>query len=127
SAPVEAKAASENNAPAGVRDEIAAGRVSVIAAEKKTDGYLLEGASAKSSAQLETGFTVMGKAGNPEKPARKPYFYARWHALTEGAGKPALNFDLVPTGEKGKVCVYFRGKPLAGVKVKLYPPAEEEV
>lgn len=127
-----APVASEESAPGGeaparVREAIAAGRVSTIPAQKKSDGYLLEGASARNATQLETGFTVMGKPGDAEKPARKPFFYARWHTAESGAAKPALNFDLVPTGENGKVCVYFRGKPLAGVKVTLYPPAEPEV
>src|SRR5262249_16352751 len=64
--------------------------------------------------------------GDPEKPARKPYFYARWQPPGAGPAKPGLNFDLVPTGTAGEVGVYFRGKPLAGVKVTLYPPAEAE-
>ena len=126
--PVEKEnAAPGTEAPARVREVIAAGRVATIPVEKKADGYFLEGASAKNPTQVETGFTVMGKAGDPEKPARKPFFYARWHAAESGAAKPALNFDLVPTGENGKVCVYFRGKAVSGVKVTLYPPAEPEV
>ena len=113
---------------AGSREarDIKAGKVESFAVEKKADGFLLAGAVATQAAQIETGFTVMGQAGDPEKPARKPYFYARWQPAGAGVAKPALNFDLVPTGTPGKVCVYFRGKPLAGVKVKLYPPAEAE-
>lgn len=106
--------------------EIRAGKVAAFEVQKKADGYLLNGASVAKVALAETGFTVMGKAGDPEKPARKPFFYARWQPEGAGAAQPALNFDLVPTGTPGKVGVYFRGKPLAGAKVTLYPPAEAE-
>ncbi|MDB6138455.1 MAG: cobalt transporter substrate-binding protein [Verrucomicrobiaceae bacterium] len=99
------------------------GKVESFEVRKQAEGFLLAGASPAKAAQAETGFTVIGKAGNPEKPARKPFFYARWQPPGAGAAKPALNFDLVPTGKTGEVCVYFRGKPLAGVKVKLCPPA----
>ncbi len=122
------KEAGEHAAGAAAREErdIQAGKVEAFEVQKKADGFLLTHADASKPAQIETGFTVMGTAGDPEKPARKPFFYARWHPPGAGAGQPALNFDLVPTGASGKVCVYFRGKPLPGVKVKLYPPAEAE-
>jgi hypothetical protein len=106
--------------------DIRAGKVDALQVQKKSDGFALVGSSATKPAQIETGFTVMGKAGDAEKPARKPYFYARWHPPGAGPGRPALNFDLVPTGTKGEVRVYFRGKPLAGVKVTLYAPGEGE-
>lgn len=123
--PGEEKTGKESGGSKEERD-IRAGKVDAFEVQKKPDGFLLNGASAAKPAQIETGFTVMGKPGYPEKPARKPYFYAHWQPAGAGAGQPALNFDLVPTGTPGKVCVYFRGKPLAGVKVKLYPPAEAE-
>ncbi|MDB6175482.1 MAG: hypothetical protein JWL59_4793 [Chthoniobacteraceae bacterium] len=106
--------------------EIRAGKVQAFEVQKNADGFLLAGAQASMPVQIETGFTVMGKPGDPAKPARKPFFYARWQSTPAVAAQPALNFDLVPTGTPGKVCVYFRGQPLAGVNVKLYSPAEAD-
>lgn len=121
-----AEATAGGNESRGAREErdIRAGKVDAFEVQKKADGFALVGSAASKPAQIETGFTVMGKAGDPGKPARKPYFYARWQPAGAGAGQPALNFDLVPTGQKGEVRVYFRGKPLAGVKVTLHPPGE---
>ncbi len=106
--------------------DIRAGKVQDFSVRKTSDGFLLSDASAAIPVQIETGFTVMGKAGDAEKPARKPFFYARWQPAGLIAAQPALNFDLVPTGSAGKVCVYLRGKPLAGAKVKLYSPTEPD-
>jgi hypothetical protein len=128
-APAEPKKTGEESAGAREERAIREGKVDSFEVKKKEDGFVLTGAVATQSVQIETGFTVMGKAGDPEKPARKPFFYARWQPTGAVAAKPALNFDLVPTETTGKVCVYFRGKPLAGVKVTLYPPgaAEQEL
>lgn len=100
-------------------------KVTAFEVSKKNDHFLLANASPTNAAQIETGFAVMGKPGNPEKPARKPFFYARWHVPGSADAKPALIFDLVPTAP-GEVTVYFRGKPTAGVKVTFHPPKEEE-
>lgn len=107
----------------------AEGKVNAFEVTKQSDHFRLVGSAANTPAQIETGFAVMGKAGNPEKPARKPFFYARWHVLGSGPVQPALNFDLVPSEKEGEVVVYFRGKPQAGVKVKLHTPkgGEEEL
>lgn len=113
-------------APAREQRDIRAGQVTAFEVQKKSDNFLLVNADPAKPAQIETGFTVMGKQGDSEKPARKPNFYARWEPAGLVAGTPALNFDLVPTGQAGEVGLYFRGKPIAGVKVKLYPPAEAE-
>ena len=113
-------------APAAEARAILDGQVKTFEVQKKSDHFLLLDAAKDKVVQIETGFTVMGKPGNPEKPARKPYFYARWHPVAAGTGQPALNFDIVPTGKQGEARVYFRGKPLGGVKLKLYPPAEAE-
>ncbi|MEI9898744.1 MAG: hypothetical protein WDN28_34025 [Chthoniobacter sp.] len=126
SKPEEPKEKSAESPAAREARAIQAGQVAAFDVQKKSDGFILTGSTASQPAQIETGFTVMGKAGDPEKPARKPYFYARWQPVGAGAAQPALNFDLVPTGASGKVCLYFRGKPLPGFKVNLYPPAEAE-
>jgi uncharacterized GH25 family protein len=104
----------------------AEGKMTAFEAQKKADHFLLVGASPKNPAQAETGFAVMGKPGNPEKPARKPFFYARWYVPGTTA-EPALIFDLVPTGKPGEVKVWFRGKPQAGVKVTVHPPEGDEI
>jgi hypothetical protein len=104
----------------------AEGAVNSFAVEKKNDHFLLASASPKNAAQIETSFPVMGKPGNPEKPARKPFFYARWHVPGSSAAEPALIFDLVPSATTGGVTVFFRGKPLAGAKLKFHPPEGDE-
>jgi len=104
----------------------AEGKVTLFEVQKKADHFLLVNAAPAQAVQAETGFAVMGKAGNPEKPARKPFFYARWHAAGAGAAEPALIFDIVPTGTAGEARVFFRGKPLAEAKVKLHLPNFEE-
>jgi len=92
-------------------------------AERKADHFLLLNLSPKSSAHIETAYDVMGGG---DKPARKPFFYARWHTIDAGAAKPALTFDLVPTANLGEARVTFRGKPLPGTKVTAYLPGGSE-
>jgi len=93
---------------------------------KGSDHFLLNGASANKQAEAEADFAVMGVPGTAEKPARKPFFYARWQPEGGGAVQPSLDFDLVPTGNAGEACVYFRGKPVPGAKVTFYPPSAAE-
>jgi uncharacterized GH25 family protein len=90
-----------------------------VVVEKKADHFLLTSQTPKSEAHVETAFAVMGGDG---KPARKPFFYARWQPAGAGAAKPALTYDIVPTGKPGEARVVFRGKPLAGAKVSAYLP-----
>jgi hypothetical protein len=94
--------------------------------ERKSDHFLLSELSPKSAAHIETGYDVMGGG---DKPARRPFFYARWQAADAGEAKPALTYDLVPTGKSGEARVIFRGAPLPGAKVTAYLPgaAEEEL
>jgi hypothetical protein len=117
------------DAPPAEARAILEGQVKSFETQKKSDHFLLVGAAPDKVAQIETGFTVMGKPGNPEKPARKPNFYARWHPVGAGAGQPGANLDIVPTGKPGEARVFFRGKPLADVKLKFHPPgaAEQEL
>lgn len=98
---------------------------SPIAAEalKKTNHFALLRVSRPNVTCAETSYAVMATPGNP---GRKPNFYARWHPPGAGAGTPALTLDLVPTDKSGEVRVYFRGKPLGGVKAVLRTPDERE-
>lgn len=89
-----------------------------IEAPKKSDHFLLAGASPTYATCVETIFTVRG--------GRKPYFYARWQPAGAGEAKPLLTLDLVPTGKDGEVRAYFRGHPLAGIKATLRTPDEKE-
>jgi hypothetical protein len=102
------------------------GKPKTAPTERKSDHFLLVDLSPKSSAHIETAYDVMGGG---DKPARKPFFYARWHTIDAGAAKPALTFDLVPTSKPGEIHVTFRGKPLPGAKIIAYLPggAEEEL
>lgn len=94
---------------------------SAIESPKKSDHFLLVGASPTNTVCTETIFTVRG--------GRKPYFYARWQPAGGGAGNPLLTLDLVPTGNNGEARAYFRNQPLGGIKTTLFTPdgKEEEI
>lgn len=89
-----------------------------VDAPKKSDHFLLVGASPTNAACVETSFTVRAK--------RKPNFYARWQPGGLSEATPLLTLDLVPTGKPGEVRVYFRGQPLGGIKATFRTPDEKE-
>ena len=89
-----------------------------VDAPKKSDHFLLVGASPTNAACAETSFTVRAK--------RKPNFYARWQPGGLSEATPLLTLDLVPTGKPGEVRVYFRGQPLGGIKATFRTPDEKE-
>jgi hypothetical protein len=89
-----------------------------LASSKEADHFEVADAAQNEVICTESIFTVRAK--------RKPYFYARWHPLSAGAGVPLLTLDLVPTGTRGEVRAHFRGKPLGGVKATLRSPDEKE-
>jgi uncharacterized GH25 family protein len=89
------------------------------AADKKADHFSLTATNAKTATHVETAYAVMGGG---DKSARKPFFYARWQPVGAGAAKPALTFDLVPTGKPGEARITFRGKPLAAAKATAHLP-----
>jgi hypothetical protein len=89
-----------------------------VEAPRKTNHFLLTGASPTNTACLETAFTVRG--------GRKPFFYARWQPAGAGGGTPLLTLDIVPTGKSGEARVWFRGEPLGGLKATLRTPDEKE-
>lgn len=97
------------------------GKPALFKVEKKSDHYLLLSAAPTQAALAETDYLVLA---SKDKPGRKPLFYARWH-VGSAAAVPALNFDIVPTGEPGTVRVYFRGKPLPDVKITVHVPKGE--
>jgi len=99
------------------------GKPAAFPIEKKADHVLLVGATPGKSFQAEAGYAVMKRG---EGPARKPFFYARWYEPSAGAAKPALLFDIVPTGKEGEVQVFFRGKPQAGAKLTVVAPDHKE-
>lgn len=98
----------------------------LIDAVKKEDGYLLTDATTKQPLLVEAPYAVMKRGKGP---ARKPLFYARWHTPSLGAAKPALNYDIVPTGNGSEVQVHLRGKPLPEAKLTVVAPdgKEEEI
>lgn len=99
------------------------GEPSAREAIKRTDRFVLVGASSTNAAGAEASYVVMPLAG---KAGRKPVFYARWHPVGAPAPTPGLNLDLIPTGRSGEVRAYFRGKPLGGVAAILRLPDERE-
>lgn len=105
--------------------------VTQLVVTKATDHFALADTTATMSVQVETIFEVIGGKpggkGDQAGPSRRPFFYARWYAFGSGPAKPALNFDLVPTGKPGEVCVYFRGKPLPEMEVTAHLPTGKEV
>lgn len=102
------------------------GKPVVFDVAKKEDHFLLGGATVSQArpvfAQLH--FTV--RKLHEDKPARAPIFHCRWQPEGAGAGTPALTMDIVPTGKPGEARVYFRGKPLGGVKLGLHAPGKDE-
>ncbi len=99
------------------------GKPTLFEVQKKADHFLIVGADPAKGAQAESGFAVMKRGDGP---ARKPNFYARWHHAAAGPAKPALVFDIVPTGTPGEVQVYFRGKPLPEAKITVVAPDHKE-
>jgi len=89
-----------------------------VEAPKKVDHFLLLNAAITNVACVETSFTV--------RAAKKPNFYARWQPAGLSAGRPLLTLDLVPTGKRGEVRLYLRGKPHGGVKATLRTPDDKE-
>ena len=89
-----------------------------IVVVKKSDNFLLVGATPTNTVCAEILFIVRG--------GRKPNFYARWQPGGAGAAIPLLTLDLVPTGKPGEVRAYFRGQPLDGIKATLRAPDEKE-
>jgi len=93
------------------------GKLEPIAIEKQSDHYLLKGATPDQAALGETTFYVMQHGPSP---AIWPILYVRWQpTAAEIPAEPALTLDLLPTGQPGEVCVYFRGKPLPGAVVSI--------
>jgi hypothetical protein len=90
----------------------------LVDAPRKSDHFLLVGASSTNTACAETSFTVRGE--------RKPNFYARWQPAGSVMAMPLMTLDLVPTGKAGEVRIYLRGQPLGGVKATLRTPDEKE-
>lgn len=90
-----------------------------VEAPKKSDHFLIVGASPTNTACAESAFTVRG--------GRKPNFYARWQPDGAGAATPLLTLDLVPTGKPGEVRAYFRGQPLGSIKANLRTPDEKDL
>ena len=90
--------------------------------EKQKNGFSL---TAKNSDNIaaQTGFPVMARTDQ----TRKPYFYARWCADFKRKSIPTLTLDIVPNGQDGEVKVYFRGKPLNGIKLNLYTPDYDKI
>ena len=90
--------------------------------EKQKNGFSLTAQNSDNIA-AQTGFPVMARTDQP----RKPYFYARWCANFKSKGIPTLTLDIVPNGQEGEVKVFFRGKPLTGIKLNLYTPEYDKI
>ena len=90
--------------------------------EKQKNGFSLTAQNSDNIA-AQTGFPVMARTDQP----RKPYFYARWCANFKSKSIPTLTLDIVPNGQEGEVKVFFRGKPLTGIKLNLYTPEYDKI
>ncbi len=90
--------------------------------EKQKNGFSLTAQNSDNIA-AQTGFPVMARTDQ----TRKPYFYARWCADFKKKSIPTLTLDIVPNGQEGEVKVYFRGKPLNGIKLNLYTPDYDKI
>ena len=94
----------------------------ILEIEKQINGFSINAIKSDNIA-AQTGFPVMSR----QDQARKPYFYARWCANFNSKSSPSLTLDIVPNGKEGEVKVFFRGKTLSGIKLKLYSPDYDEV
>ena len=90
--------------------------------EKQKNGFSITAQNSDNIA-AQTGFPVMARTDQ----TRKPYFYARWCADFKRKSIPTLTLDIVPNGQEGEVKVYFRGKPLNGIKLNLYTPDYDKI
>ena len=90
--------------------------------KKQINGFSINAINSDNIA-AQTGFPVMAR----QDQARKPYFYARWCPSFKSKSTPCLTLDIVPNGKEGEVKVFFRGKTLSGIKLKLYSPDYNEV
>lgn len=82
------------------------------------DGYNVHGGMPE-NIFVETAFPVMSRAGSP---GVHPHFYARYIDGFSKKVHPQMTMDIVPTGNKNEVQVFFKGRPLAQVKLNLYTP-----
>lgn len=94
----------------------------ILETEKQMNGFSINAINSDNIA-AQTGFPIMSRQDN----ARKPYFYARWCPNFKRKSTPSLTLDIVPNGKAGEVKVFFRGKTLSGIKLKLYSPDYDEV
>lgn len=90
--------------------------------KKQINGFSINAINSDNIA-AQTGFPIMAR----QDQARKPYFYARWCPSFKSKSTPSLTLDIVPNGKEGEVKVFFRGKTLSGIKLKLYSPDYNEV
>ena len=90
--------------------------------KKQINGFSINAINSDNIA-AQTGFPVMAR----QDQARKPYFYARWCPSFKSKSTPSLTLDIVPNGKEGEINVFFRGKTLSGIKLKLYSPDYNEV
>ena len=94
----------------------------ILETEKQMNGFSINAINTDNIA-AQTGFPIMSR----QDQARKPYFYARWCPSFKSKSTPSLTLDIVPNGKEGEVKVFFRGKTLSGIKLKLYSPDYNEV
>ena len=94
----------------------------MLETKKQINGFSINAINSDNIA-AQTGFPVMAR----QDQARKPYFYARWCPSFKNKSTPSLTLDIVPNGKEGEVNVFFRGKTLSGIKLKLYSPDYNEV
>jgi len=94
----------------------------MLETKKQINGFSINAINSDKIA-AQTGFPVMAR----QDQARKPYFYARWCPSFTSKSTPCLTLDIVPNGKEGEVKVFFRGKTLSGIKLKLYSPDFNEV
>ena len=94
----------------------------MLETKKQINGFSINAINSDNIA-AQTGFPIMAR----QDQARKPYFYARWCPSFKSKSTPSLTLDIVPNGKEGEVKVFFRGKTLSGIKLKLYSPDFNEV
>ncbi|HVJ44879.1 MAG TPA: hypothetical protein VM511_00735 [Luteolibacter sp.] len=97
-------------------------------ATPQEDGFVVEEVSEKLPLLAQTAFPVRKREATADRPASASFTtaFARWQPKGVQA-EPTTTLDLIPSPEGGKATVYFKGKPVAGVKVTLFSPASKPV
>ncbi len=107
--------------PLPVVNSTNAGKAQPVTPTKQKDGFALNATRAESLTAEVRNYPAFERK-NGEQLVRTKWIPAARYVSGTGAQAPVNMLDIVPTAKDGRFAVYFRGKPLAKVKVTLAAP-----